>query len=78
MFLANVDGGAHIDPELSVRYHALSRLNSLSLQAGVMTEGMQDVSEVPEEDLLTPGSPVPACVRQIAWEFLVSLPRELQ
>ncbi|MFP3701264.1 hypothetical protein SB758_37920, partial [Burkholderia sp. SIMBA_013] len=76
--LANVDGGAHVDPLLGERYHALSRLNSLSVQAGAMTEGMEDPSEINEENLLTPGSPVPACVRQIAWEFLVSLPANLR
>jgi len=74
MFLANVDGGAHVAPTLTNSYHALSRLNTVSLQAGFMTPEMTDPSEVPEADLLTPGSPVPACVRQIAWEFLESVP----
>lgn len=78
MALANQDGGAHVDPRIEERYHALSRLNSLSIVWGMMTEDMADPSEILEEDLLTPGTPVPACVRQIAWEFLESMPAELR
>ncbi|UOD80369.1 hypothetical protein [Paenarthrobacter ureafaciens] len=78
MALANQDGGAHVDPQIEERYHALSRLNSLALQSGFIQEGMEDPSEIPEADLITPRSPVPACVRQIAWEFLESLPAELR
>lgn len=70
--LANQDGGAHVDPELDDAYKALSRSNSLGWMAGIRS-GMDDgtVANVPM------GSPVPANVRQIAWELERSLLDEL-
>jgi hypothetical protein len=66
--LANQDGGAHVDPALNEAYEALSQSNSLGWMAGVPSgAGDADTSSVPM------GSPVPANVRQIAWELERSL-----
>lgn len=70
--LANQDGGAHVDPELDEAYEALSRSNSLGWMAGVpwrVGDG--------EADGVPMGSPVPANVRQIAWELEQSLMDQL-
>lgn len=61
--LCNKDGGAHIDPEIEEAYHRLSRANSVGWVAFGAGE------ETPF------GNPVPASVRQIAHEFLRSIPR---
>lgn len=60
--LANQDGGAHVDPELDEDYAGLSKENTLgwNLKAG-------------EQDVPWPSNPVPASVRQIAHEILVTL-----
>jgi len=61
--LSNQDGGAHIDPAINEAYHRLSRANSSGWAAFGAGE------ETPFD------SPVPASVRQIAHEFLKSIPR---
>lgn len=61
--LSNQDGGAHIDPTISEAYYKLSRANS----SGWVAFGAGD--DTPFD------SPVPASVRQIAHEFLKSIPR---
>ncbi|MGM7778968.1 hypothetical protein ACSVHC_23525 [Arthrobacter sp. KNU-44] len=78
---ANQDGGAHVDPGLDEDYHALTKANSLGVHAGgnkdqvSLTWGSQDgrLADRPDVELTSPGSPVPACLRQIAWELLRSL-----
>lgn len=59
--VANRDGGAHVDPQLSEAYRELSRSNSLSMffDVGGGDEPM--------------GNPVPAVLRQIGFEVLTSL-----
>lgn len=60
--MSNWDGGAHVDPEVDVAHHALTRANSLGWSIG-------DASgETPLEN------PLPAMIRQIAHEFLRSVP----
>jgi hypothetical protein len=63
--LAHKDGGAHVDPDLDEAYAALSRGNSLGYEfyAG--------------EVRLRPESPVPANVRQVAFELQVTLEDQL-
>ncbi|WP_155854588.1 MULTISPECIES: hypothetical protein [Micrococcaceae] len=61
--LCHKDGGAHINATVDEAYHRLSRSNSL----GFVVVGAGE--ETPF------GSPVPASVRQIAHEFLRSIPR---
>ncbi len=56
--LANKDGGAHVDPELDAAYAALSRSGSLGWMISDDT-GARPLIE----------SPVPASVRQIAYEL---------
>jgi hypothetical protein len=60
--LAHTDGGAHVNPEIDEAYDALSVSNSLgwTFHTG--------------DGIATPaGSPVPANVRQIAWEMQTTL-----
>lgn len=56
--LANEDGGAHVDPALTATHHALARSNSLGW---AFNDGVDH-----EEKAM--GSPIPASVRQIAYE----------
>lgn len=58
--VANTDGGAHVDDSIKEDYYNLSRLNSCSWQR-VGPGGPEDFE-----------SPVPASIRQIAWEILGS------
>ena len=60
-FVANNDGGAHVDPALPGNYHDLSRRNSLNWLKG----------EGPNFEPL--GDPAPTAVRQIAHEVLRTL-----
>jgi hypothetical protein len=62
--VANKDGGAHVDPQLDDSYVALSRMNSI----GFAWIGPNGVSEPLD-------SPVPASVRQIAYEVAQTLER---
>jgi hypothetical protein len=65
MSVADTDGGAHVDPGLNPLYHALSRTNSVGTQTGTRL-GDSYIPKGPME------SPVPACVRQIAFEVLAT------
>lgn len=60
-WVANKEGGAHVDPELGEAYVELTRLNSLGW--GFVIDGV-------EHDA---GSPVPVNVRQIAWELQTTI-----
>lgn len=62
LYLANKDGGAHVDPEIDEKYHALRNKNSL----GWITV-LGDGREIAGEDH------VPATMRQIAHELIKSL-----
>jgi hypothetical protein len=59
--VANQDGGAHVDPGLDEPYHRLSRENSLAWTMGT-AEGRRPAQ-----------NPVPASIRQIAYEVLQSI-----
>ncbi|MEX0985139.1 MAG: hypothetical protein WD096_08825 [Actinomycetota bacterium] len=71
--LANQDGGAHVDPELDSAYEALSRSNSLGWLAGVPSGALKGAG-----DTVPMGSPVPANVRQVAWELEKGLMDQLE
>lgn len=60
--VANTDGGGHVDNRLDIAYHAVSRSNSL----GWIVRNSAD-QQRPFEN------PIPACIRQIAYEVDVSL-----
>lgn len=81
-YLANTDGGAHVDPGLPEDYHALSRLNSAAVHAGASGTSFAlafgealSVEYVRDNNMAFTelGSPVPASVRQIAWELMRSI-----
>ena len=63
--VANLDGGAHVDPELRKAYAAITRGNSHGWQ--LFSVSGKDVT----------GSPVLANVRQIAWELESALDEQL-
>jgi len=65
--LAHYDGGAHVDPEIDESYEALSRSNSLG-----WTFHLEDGTAIQA------GSPVPANVRQVAWELQTTLERHFR
>jgi len=76
--VANQDGGAHVDPILNADYYELTRLNSLEVYAGGNKEQMylswgSADPQAPDAELTSAGSPVPASLRQIAWELISSL-----
>lgn len=76
--VANSDGGAHVDPSLEEKYYALTRLNSASLHAsGDPSTFSLAFGGKPAEDgervFTDLGSPVPASIRQIAWELIRSV-----
>jgi hypothetical protein len=58
--MANVEGGAHVDPDLQAEYHELTRNN-----------GMAWI--VHPDQRAHPGNPVPPIVRQVAHEVLETL-----
>lgn len=62
--VADTDGGAHVDPELDEAYMDISRSNSLGwvFQRNDITEPLK-------------GRPELACMRQIAYEVLLTLRR---
>jgi len=68
--LAHKEGGAHVDPDLDEAYAALSRLNSLGWHM------RQDPTAGPGE-MQPARSPVPANVRQIAWEVQKTIEEQL-
>lgn len=55
--VANQDGGAHVDAAVDSRHHALTRRNSMGVFSGTLPKD----------------SPVPATLRQIAWEVHATL-----
>lgn len=59
LFVANNDGGAHVDPELKESFFLLSKQNSLGI--------VDDFDQAPENN------PIYQAVRSIAEEFLISL-----
>ena len=61
LYLANQDGGAHIDPKLDKKYVELSRHNSLGWQAG----DIPDMRDLKGAEL--------AAMRQISHEILTTL-----
>ena len=63
--LAQLDGGAHVDPTLEEAYAALSRSNSLGWTFHVGDEALPDES------------PVPANVRQVAYELQATIEEQL-
>lgn len=63
--VCNKDGGSHVDPHLPETYARLSRQNSLGWMFG-----STDQQPIPADN------PVPAAIRQIAYEVDVSLARE--
>jgi hypothetical protein len=65
--VANKEGGAHVDPSLNEEYAALTRRNSMGWMAVVGED------EAPFE-----GNIAFSCVRQIAWETIKSLHRDLE
>lgn len=76
--VANQDGGAHVDPALDADYYELTRLNALEVYAGGNKEQMylswgRPDPQVENAELTSAGSPVPASLRQIAWELIKSL-----
>lgn len=79
--VANKDGGAHVDPTLDDDYYALTRLNSLEVYGGgtkdelYLSWGDPDAkfTHAPDVELTALSSPVPASIRQIAWELTKSL-----
>ncbi|MDQ0678907.1 hypothetical protein QFZ30_002289 [Arthrobacter pascens] len=78
---ANQDGGAHVDPGVDKDYYDLTRLNALGIYAGGDKERIQLMwgsaeprhTDAQDVDLTSPGSPVPASLRQIAWELTTTL-----
>jgi hypothetical protein len=60
--VANQDGGSHVDPELDAEYAGLSKENSLGW-----------TFRIADKEVAWPNNPVPASVRQIAHETLVTL-----
>lgn len=76
LFLANKSGGAHIDPKLVPRFEALTKFNSLGW-GWSRTEGRSSIT-VPAGPEDTPlGNPLPANVRQIAYELEATLTQQL-
>jgi hypothetical protein len=73
LFMANQEGGAHIDPEIKPRWHALTRLNSLGWG---YRENYITVPAGPDDSPM--GNPVPANIRQIAFEVEKSIAEQLR
>lgn len=77
--MANTDGGSHVDPTIDTDYYALSRLNSLSIHVGSKRDFSSIVWSMGQPldpaylSKTASGSPVPACLRHIAWELTVSV-----
>lgn len=76
LFLANKEGGAHVDPAIRPRFFALTRLNSLGWGHG-MDDGKPYVSVPAGPDDEPLGNPIPANVRQIAFEVEWTLTHQL-
>jgi hypothetical protein len=70
--MANKAGGAHVDPEIKSRCVALTRLNSLEWGYG---PSYVTVDPGPNDQPM--GNPVPANVRQIAYEVETAITEQL-
>jgi hypothetical protein len=66
LFVANQDGGSHVDPDLDAVYHALSRGQAMGWKVHT-PEGERPMSE-----------PTAPCLRQIAYEVLETLAQRRQ
>jgi hypothetical protein len=60
--MADQDGGGHVDPELDAAYSGLAKENSMGWKL-----------HVGDQEVPWPNNPVPASVRQIVHEVLVTL-----
>jgi hypothetical protein len=76
LFMANKAGGAHIDPAIKPKFRALTRLNSLGWGTGMNEEGHRYVGVPASPDDEPLGNPIPANIRQIAFEVEWTLTRE--
>lgn len=65
--LANKEGGAHVDPELTAAYETLALHNGFGWSAGTSPDDGQPFG----------GNAVHASVRQITYELLLTIEREL-
>jgi hypothetical protein len=63
--VANQDGGSHVDPAIEETYQRLTRMNSMGFMAA-----SHKIEAAPFD------SPVPAALRQIAFETLESIDRQ--
>jgi hypothetical protein len=68
LFMTNQAGGAHVDPDIASRWVALTKLNSLGWGYG---DNALVVPAGPEDDPM--GNPIPANIRQIAFEVETSI-----
>lgn len=59
--VADTDGGAHVDPSISIDYNEISRNNSLNWFKTSLENGSQSM-----------GNPIPECIRQIAYEVIIT------
>jgi hypothetical protein len=76
LFMANQDGGAHVDPEIKPRWHALTRLNSLGWGWRREDEGSAiAIPAGPDHEPM--GNPLPANIRQIAYEVEQTISEQL-
>lgn len=76
LFLAHRLGGAHVDPKMSVRFAAMTEMNSLGWGWNRSDEGIALVVPAgPQDEPM--GSAIPVNVRQIAYEVEESITRQL-
>lgn len=59
--VADTDGGAHVDPSIPFDYNEISRNNSLNWCKFSPENGTQSM-----------GNPIPECIRQIAYEVIMT------
>lgn len=74
-WVANKDGGAHVDAQLPAAYHGVSRENSLGIRALSFEEAEEFHLTFSGEDGDPAENPVPATVRQLAFEVMWTLHR---
>lgn len=72
LWVANKDGGAHVDSSLPAIYKAVTRDNSIGLRSKVDDNGSYQLT-LSGDDGDPVESPVPATIRQLAFEILWSL-----
>jgi hypothetical protein len=91
--MTHKEGGAHVDPKIGAAYAALSRSNSLGwfwgretsktdeeatyILTGPVTSGGAPLTSTAEGDERAMRSPVPANVRQVAYELETSIQAQL-